>query len=410
MSSAMAKADIEIERVLWVAYFTHDEAVGKGMFVPSEPWTYELFLNYRKSFAKVGYVVPFGKADGRRPLTPEIVYFERGKTWPKGPKWLRFFLELPSAIAAIHTAARDVRPQVVQVFGPNLAALLVWMTPSLWRVPKMCFIEAFWETILPFQDYIPRPIRRFLPIWYRLVYRSFDGYCGAPSLDPEFYARRGMQKGKIFPWVQAIDVDVIGELSASDAVPGVLEAKEPRIVTVGRLHPEKLSLDVLDTFLELARGGFAGSMVFVGDGPLREEIEARARQAGLGNRVVVTGALPYPDAQRAVKACDYYLATMQGSALLEAMAAALPIVAYDHETHAAMLRHDETGILVPNRDVRAAAAAIADLVREPERAARLGAAASADVRSRYDPSTVARILSEPLRAVARGQRAERKDD
>ena len=51
-----------IERVLWIGYTTHDEAVAKGIFVPDESWTYDLPLNFGRPFSKVGYAVPFGES------------------------------------------------------------------------------------------------------------------------------------------------------------------------------------------------------------------------------------------------------------------------------------------------------------------------------------------------------------
>jgi glycosyltransferase involved in cell wall biosynthesis len=400
-----AGSEQDISRVLWIGYTTHDDAVTKGVYVPDEPWTYELSLNFGRPFQRVTYAVPFGKTDIRRPLTATIAYRERGRLFPRLPKPLRFLLELPAAIRFLARVAREADPQVVQICGPNLPALLVWMTPRLWRVPKMCFIEAFWETLLPDQPYLPVPLRTLLPLWYRLVYRVFDGYCGTPSLDPAYYERRGMRRDRIHPWVQVIDLNALAALDAADAPPEVLSAPRPRIVSVGRLHPEKLSLDALETFLALAREGFPGSLVLVGDGPLRQDIERRAAAAGCTERVRITRQLPYPAAYRAMKACDLYLATMQGAALLEAMSAGLPIVAYDNETHRAMLTDNVTAVLAPNRDPAAAAAALAALVADPERAARLGAAAAAEVRRRFDPKTVQQVLAEPLRAVARGKRA-----
>ena len=399
-----------IERVLWIGYNTHAEAVAKGIYVPDQPWTYDLHINFGRPFSRVTYAVAFGKADVDLQLTPQIRYRERAPSFPRLPKLLRLVLELPAAIRFLQRAARETDPQVVQVCGPNLCAMLVWLVPRLWRVPKMCFIEAFWETLLSHQTWAPRLARGLLPIWYRCVYRMFDGYCGAPSLDRAYYVRRGMDATRIHPWVLAIDLPALARLDARDAPSAVLAAPRPRVVSVGRLHPEKFSLDALEIFLALCRDGFPGSLVLVGDGPLRAELERRAEQAGLRDRLVITGLIPLPDGYRAVKACDLYLATMQGLALIEAMAAGMPIVAYDHETHRAMLSHGATAILVPNRDIHAAAAALLELARDDASAARLGAAAAAEVGRRYGPAEVEAILAEPLRRVARRQPAAAASD
>lgn len=393
--------EMSIERVLWIGYTTHDEAVAKGVYVPDEPWTYDLLINFGRPFSKVGYAVPFGKADVERRLSPQITYRERGPLFRRLPKLLRFLIELPAAISFLDKAAHSTDPQVIQVCGPNLPALLVWLVPRLWRVPKMCFIEAFWETLLKDQPYMSSFVQKMLPYWYRAVYRVFDGYCGTPSLDRVYYERLGMDPGRIYPWVQSIDLPSLSSLDPEHAPAEVLAAPRPRIVSVGRLHPEKHSLDALRIFVAMCQEGFEGSLVLVGDGQLRADIERRANEDGVSERVVVTGQLPLTDGHRVVKACDLYLATMQGSALLEAMAAGVPIVAYDNETHRSMIVHGQTGVLSPNRDIAAAAAALQELSMDEGEAARIGAAAKEYVQQRYAPAAVESILADPLRAVAR---------
>ena len=61
-------------------------------------------------------------------------------------------------------------------------------------------------------------------------------------------------------------------------------------------------------------------------------------------------------------------------ALIEAMAAGLPVVATDVSGTRGVMLHGETGLLVPPGDAAALAQAIAALLAEPERAVRMGAA------------------------------------
>lgn len=175
--------EMSIERVLWIGHTTHDEAVAKGVYVPDEPWSYALLKNLGRPFSKVGYAVPFGKANFDRQLSPQITYLERGPLFRRLPKLLRFLIELPAAISFLAKAAHSTDPHVIQVSGPNLPALLVWPVPRLWRVPKMCFIEAFWETLLKDHPYMSRSVQKMLHYWYRAVYRNCDGHCDTPPLD-----------------------------------------------------------------------------------------------------------------------------------------------------------------------------------------------------------------------------------
>jgi glycosyltransferase involved in cell wall biosynthesis len=71
------------------------------------------------------------------------------------------------------------------------------------------------------------------------------------------------------------------------------------------------------------------------------------------------------------------------NAALEAAASGCCVVASAHGGLPEIVRHGQTGLLVPPRDAAALAHAVAALLDDPARRERLGAAAAADVRSRY---------------------------
>jgi glycosyltransferase involved in cell wall biosynthesis len=71
------------------------------------------------------------------------------------------------------------------------------------------------------------------------------------------------------------------------------------------------------------------------------------------------------------------------NAAIEAMAAGLPVVASAVGGLLDLVDHGRTGLLVPPADPGALAGAIASLVDDPARAARLGAAAREDVAQRF---------------------------
>jgi glycosyltransferase involved in cell wall biosynthesis len=73
------------------------------------------------------------------------------------------------------------------------------------------------------------------------------------------------------------------------------------------------------------------------------------------------------------------------NAALEAAAAGLCVVAAAHGGLPENVRHGATGVLVPPGDAPALARALAELAADPQRRARLGAAAAADVRAGFAP-------------------------
>jgi glycosyltransferase involved in cell wall biosynthesis len=81
-----------------------------------------------------------------------------------------------------------------------------------------------------------------------------------------------------------------------------------------------------------------------------------------------------------------------GLVALEAAAAGLPVVATAHGGLPEIIRHEETGVLVAPKDPSALAMALRRLADDPGAAAAMGAAAAADVASRFSPAaTVAAV-------------------
>lgn len=102
---------------------------------------------------------------------------------------------------------------------------------------------------------------------------------------------------------------------------------------------------------------------------------------------------------------------VQGSGLtvvLEAMASARPIIVTDNPGLSDYVVHGETGLLVPPGDPGAMAAALAELLSDPERAAAMGRAGRARVEERFTTVHMTGDLAEVLRrALARHALARR---
>jgi glycosyltransferase involved in cell wall biosynthesis len=81
-----------------------------------------------------------------------------------------------------------------------------------------------------------------------------------------------------------------------------------------------------------------------------------------------------------------------GRVVAEAMANGIPVVASDLPPLRHLLGDDEAGLLVPPGDVDAAAAAIMELARDPERRERMGRAGKIRVEQ-YDPNAIAALMA-----------------
>jgi glycosyltransferase involved in cell wall biosynthesis len=169
-----------------------------------------------------------------------------------------------------------------------------------------------------------------------------------------------------------------------------------RIVTVGRLSPEKGHDVLVDACRDLVSRGKAVQMVIVGEGPQRGALEHQSR----GLPVTLTGEVDDP--QRLLAAADVYCQPARNEglplALLEGMMIGLPCVA-SAVGDIPSLTPDV--VLVPPDDPVGLADALESLVDNPQRREALGAAARrralADHTVEQLVHTVVAVYGEALR-------------
>jgi len=149
------------------------------------------------------------------------------------------------------------------------------------------------------------------------------------------------------------------------------------IGSVGRLAPEKNPSMLLEVMATLsARGGSLPpvTLVLVGDGPEKETLRRLAARPELKNRVVLAGARA--DVPRVLGAFDLFVtaSSTEGmpNAVMEAMAAGLPVVATRVGGNPELIRDGDNGALVPYGDADALSAALAGLLSAPEQAREMG--------------------------------------
>src|SRR5262249_10847687 len=121
-----------------------------------------------------------------------------------------------------------------------------------------------------------------------------DGVLAIGSLNRAYYVEQGFDPGRIFLMPYAVDNGHFraGATAATAgrapflASPG-LPRDRPRIVFSGKLTPIKAPDVLLEAVARL--GEPKATLCFVGDGPLRGSLEARARALGIADRVSFAG-------------------------------------------------------------------------------------------------------------------------
>ncbi len=178
-----------------------------------------------------------------------------------------------------------------------------------------------------------------------------------------------------------------------------LDDDTPVLGTVGRVVEAKGYEHLLAALATLRESRPRLRWLAVGDGDRRSDLTARAAAAGLGDAVIWAGRRD--DVNDLLAAMDVWVmsSVREGLpvALLEAMAACRPIVATNVGGIPDAVRDGSEGLLVPPADPAALAAAIAQLLADPARAAGLAAAARRRAQADYGIGSVARRIEDVYR-------------
>lgn len=163
-----------------------------------------------------------------------------------------------------------------------------------------------------------------------------------------------------------MDSDKILTLSNEPAVE--ISGDSLTIVTVGRLSEEKGQLIIPQTSRLLADAGYQFTWYLIGEGELREELEAEIRKEHQENNVILLGNRnnPYPY----IRACDIYVQTSLtegwGLTVSEAKILHKPIVTTDAGVMSEQIQTGGNGIIVPEDTSEALAREIGRLIDDPE--------------------------------------------
>ena len=152
---------------------------------------------------------------------------------------------------------------------------------------------------------------------------------------PLMLARLARNKATVV--LNGVDTERVDEVLASlpDSGSDIGRRAGMTLVSVGRLIDIKDPHTLVAAFAAFARPG--DRLVFVGDGPLRDDIMRWAEQAGVGSQVEITGFVPREDVYRRVVSGDVCVAVSLGEglpcAVLESMACGRPVILSDIPPH-----------------------------------------------------------------------------
>jgi glycosyltransferase involved in cell wall biosynthesis len=281
------------------------------------------------------------------------------------------FLELPSAarspIALARIGGRLARivrtqtPELVHSHNPRMTAVAAGAVRAAARRPRPPVLATYHGA---------PPARAAAAA--RLLRLADHIVCVSSDLADEL-AAAGVPPAKVSTVLNGVPASRGLDSEARARLEEELRLDDAPVVTaVGRLVPQKAHHRLVDAARAVHAQLPSARFLVVGDGPLRGEIEARVRAAGLDGVVTLTG--PRRDAREIIARSDLVAFSSDWEGLsvaaLEALAEGVPVVSTD-VAGAAELVDAGAAVVVP-RSADALAGAILDLLGNPGRREEIG--------------------------------------
>lgn len=180
-----------------------------------------------------------------------------------------------------------------------------------------------------------------------------------------------------------IDVDGFAVRAAGERDPGPL-----RLLNIGRLAPVKGQGVLIEAVALLAQRGVDAHATIVGPGTEEDALRVLAREAGVEDRIELTGPVGQDDIQALYERADVFCSPSFAEGLplvlIEAMAKGVPVIATTIMGIPELVEHERTGLLLAPGRPDLLADAVERLVAEPELAARLAVAGREKVVADFD--------------------------
>lgn len=171
-----------------------------------------------------------------------------------------------------------------------------------------------------------------------------------------------------------------------DKMPKVVaELKTKRLISVGRLSPEKGFMDLLKLYNNLSRDHNDWVLDIIGDGVEREKLEKYIEKNNLDNKVTLHGFQSREYIDDMLHDSAIYVMTSFtesfGIVLIEAMSHGLPCIAYDSAEGAReIINSGSNGYLIKNRNMEVMLMKLEDLMNNVNQRKKLGKQARDSVR------------------------------
>ena len=202
-------------------------------------------------------------------------------------------------------------------------------------------------------------------------YSGVDAYIATTEFVRQKFIQAGFPAEKIFVRAHAVQPD-----------PGLHQGQGDYALYVGRLTLEK----GIRTLLEAWRGFANIPLKIIGDGPLKDEVQAFIAQHNLNIELIPW--LQPGDVMQQIKGARFLLFPSQwyetfGRVIIEAFACGIPVIASNLGAPAELVDHQRTGLHFKAGDAQSLAQSVSELWSSPQTSQALGDAAREEYERKY---------------------------
>ncbi len=206
-----------------------------------------------------------------------------------------------------------------------------------------------------------------------------------------------------------IDTDLFHPRKADIRVRFRHNIRGKMLLFVGRLSESKGISYLLEALPVVLKEYPDASLLVVGTGVLRPLLEEASSRLNIRDNVIFTGPMEHNRLPELYATCDLFIApsvtTVTGESegfglvIGEAMSCGAAVISSDLESVREMINDNQTGFVVPQRDVRLLGTRIVSLLRDPERLYPVKVAARKYIVDHFDWKVVTKAYEEFLSAV-----------
>jgi glycosyltransferase involved in cell wall biosynthesis len=310
-----------------------------------------------------------------------LVAHEGGELRRRASEGLRFLGFSPRSEFDVHAAWQlvrildDIKPEVVHAHDPMAVALTAMALQMRPRTPQPLVVAA---------RRVDFHLKRHA--FSKWKYRQVDVFIAASRLIASMLHDDGIPADRIETVHDGVNLGRVDKEPLVDAHAAFgLPHGAPVVGNVAALAPHKGQKHLVAAAVRVVRDLPDTRFLIVGEGELRELLDKQIRDLGLDRHVKLTGFRD--DALGLMKSFDLFAMSSVteglGSAVLEAMACARPVVGTDTGGLPEAIADGVTGRLVPPHDEAALAGAIIEMLRKPDLRQQFGAAGRARVEREF---------------------------